>query len=253
MQWLCNKKTLLVSLQVVWDTAWRFQVLGLNLSAVGFFIWVGWGESEWFLPPSFHVFSFFFFNGCSPPRPPPQPQGQFGACLWCFYPILPLPLCWLQPLFPLLPPFWCNCLCHFFRWRQEWGPVWCSLFHMWCPPFIFLCRVSSSTTLSSLLNLSFGGFSYLSTFLFTSHLPLMAWAWVLQVDPLSAFHLGLVQPNLYLQIHFILWREVTTFHLPLNHFTQNLFNITVWHLFLFFSFNGVLSSPLKAAWPSTKN
>jgi hypothetical protein len=31
------KKTLLVSLQVVGGSAWRFQVLGLNLLAVGFF------------------------------------------------------------------------------------------------------------------------------------------------------------------------------------------------------------------------
>jgi len=49
---MCNgcatKKTLLVSLQVVGGSAWRFQVLGLNLVAVGFFFFGRGGETGFY-------------------------------------------------------------------------------------------------------------------------------------------------------------------------------------------------------------
>jgi hypothetical protein len=39
-------------------------------------------------------------------------------------------------------------------------------------------------------------------------LPMTTWVWILELNPLSAFHLGLLQPWLYMHIPLILHRKV---------------------------------------------
>jgi hypothetical protein len=72
----------------------------------------------------------------------------------------------------------------------------------------------------------------------------MAWAWILVLDPLIAFHLSLLWPSLYSCVPFIFWQKVQlTFCLPLDHLTCDLLiDVATYHLFLLF-LQCCLSSP----------
>lgn len=77
------------------------------------------------------------------------------------------------------------------------------LYRMWCP-FLEVWYVSSSGALSSFSNSFFWWFSCPSASLLAPSPPPVASVWVLEVDPLSTFHLDLPQPRLYLWILFTL-------------------------------------------------
>ncbi len=158
-----------------------------------------WG---WFLPPNFHVHFFwvgmggfylpffFFHTGDSP--------FIFGVLVPSFPPPLGLASTFISP-FPhfLVQLLWLVVKLgplHPLEARMGFSMMFIILCVM---PFLVMWHVSSLATF-----VDFSSFVFLVVLL-APYPPPMAWAWVLEVNPLGTFHLGFLRPCLYFWILFV--------------------------------------------------
>jgi hypothetical protein len=91
--------------------------------------------------------------------------------------------------------------------------------------------------------LSFGGFSCPLASLLAPSPPPVDLVWVLEVDPLSTFHLDFPQPHLYVWIPFTLWpKKCTLFFVCLWIALFETYLTLLLGIYFCFSLDGVLSS-----------
>jgi hypothetical protein len=61
------------------------------------------------------------------------------------------------------------------------------------------------------------------------------WTWIASLDIINVFHLGLPHPHSYHHIPYVICVEVQHgLHIPLTRLAIDQFDITTWHVFLFF-------------------
>jgi hypothetical protein len=66
---------------------------------------------------------------------------------------------------------------------------------------------------------------------------LVAWVWILSLDPLAIFLLGFLRLQVYSYILISLrWKVQLTFKFPWDHIVWNLNHVVAWHLFRFFPY-----------------